>query len=143
MRTAAFPRARAMEAQCLPRDGWPLTACCRWVRATPGFFSCSSSISCSRSTSCGAREPVREETADEETSEAVSTEFEGFPDQLTRVTARVPESTRTTGRTRARERPIRRAGPRPRRVCWLVEYFTRVRVAWGNYVATFSHRFGG
>lgn len=52
-------------------------------------------------------------------SDAVSTEeLEGSPDQLTRVTARVPESTRTTGRTRARERPIRRAGPRPRRVCW-------------------------
>ena len=74
----------------------------------------------------------------------MSTELEGFPDQLTWVTARVPESTRTTGRTRARVRPIWRAGPRPRRGRWLVvECFTRVRVARGDDLATFSHRFEG
>lgn len=138
---AARPRARAMETQCFASDGRPFTACWRWVRATPGFFSWSSRSSLSRRTSCGARETARVETSSED---AVSTELEGFPDQLTRVTARVPESTRTTGRTRARVRPIRRAGPRPRRVDWLVvECFTRVRVARGDDLATFSHRFGG
>lgn len=78
----------------------------------------------------GARLATRGEPT--EVSAAVSTGSVEFPDQLTRVTARVPESTRTTGRTKARVRPIRRAGPRPRRVCWFMECFTRVRVAPGN-----------
>ena len=78
----------------------------------------------------------------------MSTELEEFPDQLTWVTARVPESTMTTGRTRASERPIRRAGPpRPLRVRWVVEWFaecfTRERVACSNEPATMSHPYGG
>src|SRR5262249_15453391 len=99
VRTAARPRARAMEAQCLASDGRPLTACWRWVRTSPGSFSCSSAISRSRRASCGDRETARGLAAGrsaEVTSVAVSTELEGLPDQLTRVTARVPESTRTT-----------------------------------------------
>src|SRR6266498_3157139 len=63
-RTAARPSARAIDTQCLASDGRPFTACWRWVSATPGFFSCSSSRSLSRRTSCGARETARVETSD-------------------------------------------------------------------------------
>ncbi len=105
-----------MEAQCLARDGRSFTACWSWVRAAPGSFFWSSIRSWSRRTSCGARAAFRDEAPAADVSAAVSTGLCGFPDQLTRATARVPESTMTTGRTRARERPIRRAGPRPRRV---------------------------
>src|SRR5690606_13647529 len=114
-RTAALPRARAMDAQCRAREGRSLTASWRWVSATPGFFSWSSTSSRSRRTSCGARAALREAPATA-VSAAVSTGLVGLPDQSTRATARVPENTRTTGRTRARLRPIRRAWPRPRRV---------------------------
>src|SRR5690606_24004287 len=114
-RTAALPRARAMDAQCRAREGRSLTASWRWVSATPGFFSWSSTSSRSRRTSCGAGAALREAPATA-VSAAVSTGLVGLPDQSTRATARVPENTRTTGRTRARLRPIRWAWPRPRRV---------------------------
>lgn len=110
--TAARPRARAIEVQYWASLGVRAICSCRCVKAVPGSLAWSSRSSRWRSASCGLaglcagchRPGVRS------LEEAVST-CASEPDGAhgTRVTARVPDSTRTTGRMKARVLPMWRA----------------------------------
>ncbi|CAG6392307.1 hypothetical protein SCOCK_160089 [Actinacidiphila cocklensis] len=127
--TAARPSERAMDAQYLASDGWRAMATWRPVRATPGSFSWSSASRRIRSASCGAFAAVSAATSCRLLAEAVSTcASEEETAHGTRVTASVPDSTRTTGRTSANVLPRRRA-----------TWFTPRIVATGDDLATFSH----
>ena len=106
--TAARPRSRAMETQCLASEGRLVVALLEAGQGDAGvllleFDQEALAQGPPRGEGAGAwwrpfrRTPVS-------TWESVAVDAHG-----TRVTARVPDSTRTTGRTRARVLPMRRA----------------------------------